>query len=563
MTAWHTALREARRQRGLRQRQLAEQADVGLRTVIAYEGGTATPSRDTLLKLAAALALERQTLNAVLSDAGFDPMPTGRLARFERRSLPFAAMQREIDRHSWPCLVLSDDMTILLWNAPATWVGELDFAATWPDPADRTLMRVAALQHFRERVLNWSEVVSVMIAMLKADFEDPDRYSQAMPTFAKLVQDLSTQPQYQQAFPALMDLWQRVAPRQYVARTSFTARWQLGDGTALRFNCLISSWNDFDAAAALDWLPADGATAVWLEQRATLEGVRSSDQAAVSADALAHEGPLLAWHDLLRSTREKSGLTQAGLAEAIGVSEHTIFSYEKGRRRPSRTVLLRLARALHLDGATTNLLLTGAGHAPIASEIARSLAGLPSSDPRFPVGRWQALAEQTEAQLAAAIGAHAWPCLVLDERCRPHAANAAARRLFGAALDRATLLELLVSPAFRERLVNYDEVVTAIAPGDLRQVVAGSASSPRLAPLQALLASLADADPAGLARLRALWETASTPVLSTRATYPVVWQTEEGTVLTFHGMLTLWSNYLWYWALDWHPADAATWAWFA
>ncbi|MGI8553106.1 MAG: hypothetical protein ACR2PL_20315 [Dehalococcoidia bacterium] len=25
------------------------------------------------------------------------------------------------------------------------------------------------------------------------------------------------------------------------------------------------------------------------------------------------------------------------------------------------------------------------------------------------------------------------------------------------------------------------------------------------------------------------------------------------------GILSLWSDYLWYWALDWHPADAATW----
>jgi transcriptional regulator with XRE-family HTH domain len=561
MPAWHELLRQARRGQGLRQYTLAEEARVSLRTVTSYERGTAQPSRDTLLKLSTALRLGRETTNALLTEAGFDALPVGNLARFERRSLPFAAMQREIDGYNWPCLVMSDDMTILLWNAPATWVAELDFATALPDLAERTLMRVAALTHFRDRVLNWDEVISVMVALLKADFEDPARYAEVMPTFAKLAQDLATRPEYRDAFPQMMQIWQRVVPRQDVARTSFRADWQLADGTGLAFDCLLSSWNDFDAAWAFDWFPADGTTTAWLTEHPKPASLQASAQDAPGCVGQADEVAPTDWSSIFRSVREKSGLTQRALAQAVGVAEDTIGSFEQGRRRPSRAIVLRLARALHLDGATSNLLLTGAGHAPIASEIARSVAGLPSQDPRFRPERWQVLAASTAAKLNDLIAIHPWPCVVLDERCRPRATNAAAQRLLGAALKSETLLHLLVSRAFRDRVLNYNEVVSAIAPSDLKRLVAGAARTSRRAPLNELLDQLAAEDPEGFARLRAIWESAAEPALSTRATSPVLWKVDGVAILTFHGVLSLWSDYLWYWALDLHPADGVTWAW--
>jgi len=65
----------------------------------------------------------------------------------------------------------------------------------------------------------------------------------------------------------VLALWARVSPRYDLARASFEARWQLHDGPRLRFDCLVSTWSDFDATYAFDWLPADGATASWLAER--------------------------------------------------------------------------------------------------------------------------------------------------------------------------------------------------------------------------------------------------------------------------------------------------------
>ena len=45
----------------------------------------------------------------------------------------------------------------------------------------------------------------------------------------------------------------------------------------------------------------------------------------------------------LRDYRKKAGLTQEGLAEATGVSRHTIISIERGRYIPSLPLALKIA----------------------------------------------------------------------------------------------------------------------------------------------------------------------------------------------------------------------------
>jgi len=48
----------------------------------------------------------------------------------------------------------------------------------------------------------------------------------------------------------------------------------------------------------------------------------------------------------LKGAREAAGLTQGGLAEAIGVSRKTINTVENGVFQPSTLLALKLARAL-------------------------------------------------------------------------------------------------------------------------------------------------------------------------------------------------------------------------
>lgn len=280
--------------------------------------------------------------------------------------------------------------------------------------------------------------------------------------------------------------------------------------------------------------------------------------------ASGHASPVPAlppWNELLQIAREKCGFTQAALAHAVGISPETVYSYEGGRRTPPRETIIRMTRAMELDGSTTNLIVTGAGREPVASALGRSVAGEPTEDPRYQPSRWQRYVEPTRAVLSEKVAAHRWPCLVFDNQCQTLEVNVAARRVLGTVPVAQSLLQLLVSRGFRGHVVNYDEVVSALAPRSLRRAVTNGRSNGRTQPVQSLLAQLEREDPAALAELRQIWEQAPASALSTRATFPLFWRHDDGTLLNFHAVLGLWNDVLWYWALDWHPADVATWSW--
>jgi transcriptional regulator with XRE-family HTH domain len=61
--------------------------------------------------------------------------------------------------------------------------------------------------------------------------------------------------------------------------------------------------------------------------------------------------------DRIRSKREKNGLSQKALAEAVGISPPAINRFEKGIKVPSVDTLAKLAKSL---GVSTDFLL-GAG----------------------------------------------------------------------------------------------------------------------------------------------------------------------------------------------------------
>ena len=54
--------------------------------------------------------------------------------------------------------------------------------------------------------------------------------------------------------------------------------------------------------------------------------------------------------------RRKRGLSQTKLAQALGLRTSTVAMYEQGRREPSVTIIIALARTL---GVTIDYLLTG------------------------------------------------------------------------------------------------------------------------------------------------------------------------------------------------------------
>lgn len=203
MAAWNELLRRARGQRGLGQTELAALVGVSVETLSLYERGAATPDRSMLLRIARALALDRRAINEILAAAGYEPVPTGRLAQFEAERRGLQYLQQEVDGYAWPCLVVNNRMEILCWNEPARRVAELDFVRDLPTLAERNLFRIAVTPHFEQRLLNWDKAVGEMISTLKgegADLGDPD---EGPLYFAALAQDLArTHPDL---FPQILD----------------------------------------------------------------------------------------------------------------------------------------------------------------------------------------------------------------------------------------------------------------------------------------------------------------------------------------------------------------------
>jgi MmyB-like transcription regulator ligand binding domain len=89
-----------------------------------------------------------------------------------------AGLQAVMNTYPWPCLLRNERTEIVAWNAPAERVAELDFGSVLPLPHQRNLMRIAIMQHFVERVVNWPEVIGLMVNMFTGnqyDFFRPDK----------------------------------------------------------------------------------------------------------------------------------------------------------------------------------------------------------------------------------------------------------------------------------------------------------------------------------------------------------------------------------------------------
>lgn len=59
----------------------------------------------------------------------------------------------------------------------------------------------------------------------------------------------------------------------------------------------------------------------------------------------------MALSDNLKRLRERAGLTQAELAEAVGIAQPTLAQYESGLKVPSIITAVRMEAALHASCA--------------------------------------------------------------------------------------------------------------------------------------------------------------------------------------------------------------------
>ena len=147
----------------------------------------------------------------------------------------------------------------------------------------------------------------------------------------------------------------------------------------------------------------------------------------------------------LKSWRKAKRFSQLQLAVEADVSSRHISFLETGRARPSRDMIGRLARAMHLPLHAHNQLLTHAGYAA-----------------RYSGRRWDGEAmAPIRAAVSHMLQAHApYPGLAIDRLWTVVQMNRPAQMMFGTLGVREgdSLLDLLTSGRLPEHVENWPEV---------------------------------------------------------------------------------------------------------
>ena len=260
------------------------------------------------------------------------------------------------------------------------------------------------------------------------------------------------------------------------------------------------------------------------------------------------------WSGIIRAERLRLGMTQADLADRVGLDVETVRKYERGTRLPPRETLERILEVLQASHSTAHRALID--------------RGFYHTDQRFPTGRDSAYYFR-EPELQGFMDGFPWPVFVANELAEVVAANRAAQALWGIDLAewaarrgraRANLLVAMSEPHFARRLVNRDEI--------LRRFVALYKAVPAAQSMTespgALFSQITDAvagiSPRTMLRLLQLWATTPRITDKVRWTYPVVWREPGFPDMRFQGVVNPASEPEGWGFNDWIPADPATFA---
>jgi transcriptional regulator with XRE-family HTH domain len=189
--AFGPRLRWWRAHRGQSQLALAGAAEISQRHLSFLESGRTAPSRDMVLRLAAALDVPLRQQNALLLAAGFAP-----LWRESALSAPeLAQVMRALDhlleqQEPYPAFVVDRRWNLLRANAGAARMTEFLLGPP-PEPAGQVNLADALMspQALRPLIVNWEEVALYFLRGVQADALDD-----GTPETAELARRLAAYP---------------------------------------------------------------------------------------------------------------------------------------------------------------------------------------------------------------------------------------------------------------------------------------------------------------------------------------------------------------------------------
>jgi transcriptional regulator with XRE-family HTH domain len=274
---------------------------------------------------------------------------------------------------------------------------------------------------------------------------------------------------------------------------------------------------------------------------------------AHSVDGPGDPEPGARWAALLRTERQRAGMTQAELATRAGLDTDTIRKYEHGTRQPGQEVLVRLLDALQVPFATRQEVMTARGfHYP------ETRLGELSRDYYFSIPEMQAFAD-----------GFPWPMFTANELGEIAVANHAAQALWqvdlgeelaGRTRARANLFVAMAEPRIASRLVNFEELLGAFVALYKRVPTSRAMLEQPGAVFDDIVSAFSAVNPAALLVLYRLWQTVPPRDDKVRWTYPVVWREPGFADIHFIGSVTQASEALAIGFDEWIPGDPASFA---
>jgi transcriptional regulator with XRE-family HTH domain len=174
-TQLRTLLREWRTLRNVSQLALALEANVSQRHLSFIESGRSKPSREMILRIAAALDLPLRARNELLGAAGFAPTFTERSMDADEMRGVREILGRMLAHHEpYPAMVLDRSWNVVMRNdASARIVAHCldgaDRAALFPGQPQNFLRLMFAENGIHRRVRNWHRVGPALMGRLRRE----------------------------------------------------------------------------------------------------------------------------------------------------------------------------------------------------------------------------------------------------------------------------------------------------------------------------------------------------------------------------------------------------------
>jgi transcriptional regulator with XRE-family HTH domain len=163
-------LRWWRRHRGLSQLDLAGRTEISQRHLSFMELGRASPSRDMVMRLAAALDVPLRQHNALLISAGFAPVwRQTSLAAPELGEISSALDYMLAQQEPFPAVAVDRHWNLLRSNPGAVRLIEFLVGPLAPDTPVNLADALVAPDVLRPYLVNWAEVVRYFVRSVDAD----------------------------------------------------------------------------------------------------------------------------------------------------------------------------------------------------------------------------------------------------------------------------------------------------------------------------------------------------------------------------------------------------------